>query len=343
MVNVRNLKLILLWLLPGLLLFGCQGMGSDQAGAAESVTLTLVPTSTPLLFPTSTAIPAPTLTPFPTATPTPTPTPTPFVCASSQGETLNGSFISEAMGGEEIRYLVHLPPCYEHYQDRAYPVLYLLHGWPMNESHWEELGIVAIADVWVSQGLAGPFIIVLPGVTNTDGRYVHSSGGNDSFEGMLVAELSPLIARTYRTWNTPAGRAIGGISRGGVWSLEIGLRHPELFGIVGGHSPALSMNHPPRQYDPFFLAQSGVTDQRIYLSAGDMDWARGGTVRLYDQLLEQGADITYETHTGGHVDDLWRLGLPDYLRFYIRTWPRSAEALPRWMEVSHRPQAEERR
>ena len=339
MVNVRNLKLILLWLLPGLLLFGCQDMGSSQAGAMESVTVTLSPTATPTPSPTATAIPTPTPTPLPTATPTPTP----FVCASSQGETLNGSFISEAMGGEEIRYLVHLPPCYEHYKDRAYPTLYLLHGWPMNETHWKGLGIIAIADAWVSQGLAGPFIIVLPGVTNTDGRYVHSSGGDNSFEGMLMAELSPLIEQTYRTWNAPAGRAIGGISRGGVWSLEIGLRHPELFGIVGGHSPALSLNYPPLQYDPFFLAQSDVTDQRIYLSAGDVDWARRGTVRLYDQLLEKGADITYETHTGGHVDDLWRLGLPDYLRFYIRTWPRSAETLPRWTAAPQRPRVGERR
>ena len=335
MVNARNLKFILLWLLPGLLLVGCQGMESSQAGAAESATLTLAPTSTPRPSPTCTATPTP--TPLPTATPTPTP----FVCAAAQGETLNGSFISEAMGGEEIRYLVHLPPCYEHYQDRAYPVLYLLHGWPMNESHWKNLGIVAIADAWVSQNLSGPFIIVLPGVTDSDGRYVHSSGGDNSFEGMLVAELSPLIERTYRTWNTPAGRAIGGISRGGVWSLEIGLRYPELFGIVGGHSPSLSVNYPPQQYDPFFLAQSGATDQRIYLSAGEMDWARGGAVRLHDQLLEKGADVTYEVHTGGHVDDLWRLGLPDYLRFYIRAWPRSAEALPRWTEASHRTQVEE--
>ena len=238
MVNARNLKLILLWLLPGLLLVGCQGMESSQAGAAESATLTLAPTSTPRPSPTCTATPTPTPTPLPTATPTPTP----FVCAAAQGETLNGSFISEAMGGEEIRYLVHLPPCYEHYQDRAYPVLYLLHGWPMNESHWKNLGIVAIADAWVSQNLSGPFIIVLPGVTDSDGRYVHSSGGDNSFEGMLVAELSPLIERTYRTWNTPAGRAIGGISRGGVWSLEIGLRYPELFGIVGGQSPSQSVN-----------------------------------------------------------------------------------------------------
>jgi len=240
------------------------------------------------------------------------------------------------MYGEKINYLVHLPPCYEYYAERAYPVLYLFHGWPMDEQHWANLGLFDIADTWIVQKLVGPFIIVLPGVENPDGLYVNSSGGAQSFEGMIVAELLPRVDGMYRTIREPWARAVGGISRGGVWSLEIGLRNPELFEIVGGHSPALSLNRPYPAYDPYTLGRNGAPGQRLYLTAGDADWARAGAITLRDFLLESGADVTYQVHTGGHVDELWTLGLPDYVTYYTATWPQEAELLPMWIELRER-------
>lgn len=242
------------------------------------------------------------------------------------------------MDGEKIRYLVYLPPCYDYYADRAYPVLTMFHGWPMNEQHWVNLGLLNIADAWITQKLVGPFIVVLPGVVNPDGLYVNSSGGSGSFEGMVVTELLPRIDETYRTIREPWARAIGGISRGGVWSLEIGLRNPNLFAVVGGHSPALSLNRPYPAYDPYALARNGAPDQRLYLTGGDADWARAGAITLRDLLLEYGADVTYQVHKGGHVDELWALGLPDYLNFYTAKWPTTAAALPWWVELRDLPE-----
>jgi len=230
---------------------------------------------------------------------------------------------------EQVRFLVHLPPCYDDYPDKAFPVLYMLHGWPLDERHWITLGIDELADDWVSRGIAGPFIVVLPGV-GSDGLYVNSSGGAWSLEGMFVDELLPLVDQTYRTWRDPAARAIGGISRGGVWSLEIAMRHQDLFSIVGGHSPALALNRPMPQYDPFLLAKEGTTGMRIYLDAGSLDWARASTLQFYDVLVEYGADVIYQVHEGGHVDALWRGGLVDYIDFYTLTWPRSFDDLPLW-------------
>ncbi len=270
------------------------------------------------------------VTPDSTSTPTPTPTlaPTPFLCPNLQGRTIQHYLISDAMR-EEVRYLVHLPPCYDYYQDKAFPVLYLLHGWPMDEGHWDSLGMDELADDWISRGIVGPFIIVMPGVSS-DGLYVHSSGGDGSFEGMFVNELLPAVDQAYRTWQVPEGRAIGGISRGGVWALEIALRHAELFGTVGAHSPALALNRPLPQYDPFVLAQEGPPDLRFYLNAGDADWARASTIRLRDVLLEKEADVIYQVHEGSHVDLLWRRALPDSLSFYTALWPQAFDDLPVW-------------
>ena len=326
------LALMLSWLI------GCQNSGRIEVpGSTSTPYASAVPSMTPeaaeeqvmdvvTATTTSTAV-----TPDPTSSPSPSPTPTPFLCPNLRGRTIQHYLVSDAMR-EEVRYLVHLPPCYDYYQDKAFPVLYLLHGWPMDEGHWDSLGMDELADDWISRELIGPFIIVMPGVSS-DGLYVNSSGGSGSFEGMFVDELIPAVDQAYRTWQAAEGRSIGGISRGGVWALEISLRHAELFGAVGAHSPALALNRPLPQYDPFVLVRDGPPDLRFYLNAGDADWARASTIRLRDLLVEKEADVIYQVHEGSHVDALWQRALPDSLGFYTSMWPPSFEGLPIWQGV----------
>ncbi len=337
MMRSRTSVIILLIIVAAALFlasFALNDYASSEVAAVQAIS------------PTATAAPTVTLAPVWTFTATMTPTlstssgaeildvsvpPTelPWVCPHWRGVTERNAFYSTHMG-ETINYLVHLPPCYDQFPQSAFPVLYLLHGWPLNEYHWVQIGVTELLDDWVSRGLSGPFILVLPGVTNSNGRYVHSSGGSGSFEGMLVEELLPQIEAEYRVWQVPEGRAIGGISRGGIWSLEIGMRNPQLFMSVGGHSPALSVNTPPRVYDPFYLAQTGLPGQRVYLDTGDADWTRGGTQQLRDVLLEHGAQVVYETHPGAHIDELWSGALPSYLAFYSEIWPTQVMFLPQW-------------
>ncbi|HQE91888.1 MAG TPA: alpha/beta hydrolase-fold protein [Anaerolineae bacterium] len=305
-----------------------------SASPTPQVFLEETPSAT-LVIPT--VQPSATSSPTPQPTSLPFPTPTPYYCAYLRGRTESGSLSSTAMR-EGVRFLVHLPPCYDDYPAKAFPVIYVLHGWPMDERHWDLLGIDELLDDWVIRRIVGPAIIVMPGVSS-DGLYVNSSGGDWSFEGMLVNELVPWIDRTYHTWREPAGRAIGGVSRGGVWSLEIAFRHQDVFGIVGGHSPALALNRPLPQYDPFLLVKEDVSGLRIYLDAGDLDWAKTSTARLYEVLQERAADVTYQVHKGGHVDQLWQESMVDYVTFYTLTWPRSFDALPRWESQPVEPTA----
>jgi enterochelin esterase-like enzyme len=137
----------------------------------------------------------------------------------------------------------------------------------------------------------------------------------------VVNELLPHIDASFRSIQTRDARAIGGISRGGVWSLEIGFSHPDAFGTVGAHSPALSANRAPSIYDPFTLmSQPGVGALRIYLSAGDADWARQKTVELHQALTQQGIASQLAIHEGAHRDQLWQRHLADYLAFYTAGW-----------------------
>ena len=98
--------------------------------------------------------------------------------------------------------------------DRRYPVLYLFHGWPYDESHWDNLGIDEVADQSIQAGMLPPFVIVLPGA-DPDGLYVYSAGGDHSFEGQVIHDLLPQVEAAHRVSSDRVERAIGGISRGG--------------------------------------------------------------------------------------------------------------------------------
>jgi enterochelin esterase-like enzyme len=278
-------------------------------------TITLTPTVT------NTPTHTPTATPTPTQTPTPTPTLTPTpVCTETRGRVEQRSYFSQTTGGEEA-YRVYLPPCYDHVSraDRLYPVLYLLHGWPYDDAHWDVLGADEAADVGIQAGVLSPFIIVMP--KGNEMMYIRTSGGERSFESQVVNDLIPHVDATYRTLAEPGGRAIGGISRGGVWALEIGFLHTGLFSAVGAHSPALSVNLAPPPYDPFnLLTEPGVSELRIYLDAGDSDWAKKRTEALHTTMDEHGIAHQFIVHTGGHQNGLWEAHVVEYLAFYTAAW-----------------------
>ncbi|MFQ6100822.1 MAG: alpha/beta hydrolase [Anaerolineae bacterium] len=310
-----------------------EGPTSTPTPSPTSVpTLTSTPTATSSSAPTSTYTPTPTITPppggaeAPTATQEAKVTPEPATVESPitpaevklAGRVEQHVYFSPTTGDEEP-YRIYLPPDYEQ-TDRRYPVLYLIHGWPYDEFHWDNLGADEAADAGIQASTLPAFIIVMPGA-DPEGLFVNSSGGDHSFEGQIVNDLIPHIDATYRTRVEREGRAIGGISRGGVWSLEIGFHHPDIFAAVGAHSPALSLNMAPTSYDPFYLMKRpGVTALRIYLDAGDSDWAREGTQALHEALDEQGIASEFIVHPGRHANELWAANMAEYLAFYAAGW-----------------------
>ena len=281
-----------------------------------------LPTPTPTLIPTATATPVPTQTPAPTLTPTPTLTPSPTLtptpsCTETTGRVERHTYFSQTAGDDQP-YRVYLPPCYA-LSERRYPVLFLLHGWPFDDAHWEGLGVNQAMDAGIADGTLPPCTRFLP--AGPEWRYVNTSGGDRSFEGQLVNDLLPHVDATYRTWANREGRAVGGISRGGVWALEIAFMHPDLFGTVGAHSPALSVNLAPPPYDPFYLlANPGVQTLRIYMDAGDADWSRESTQALHEALDKQGISHEFLVHPGAHENKLWAENVAEYLDFYGAGW-----------------------
>lgn len=280
--------------------------------------------------PTATPVPDNTITPLPptaTATVTPTPpateSPQPTPCAQP-GRVESASFTSTIAGGDH-RYNIYLPPCY-HVDGHTYPVLYLLAGNIHDEGKWAELGMDDAAESAISAGTAPPLLIVMP-----DGGWIanNTSGGPGSYETLIRDELIPHIETTYCAWADPAGRAIGGLSRGGYWALEIAFRSPDLFASAGGHSAALLDSFAGPAINPQHTALTNdLTNLRIYLDIGANDYVRANTIKLHEDMENAGVAHEWHLNEGEHIDEYWAAHAADYLAWYVAPWPEDRAAHP---------------
>ncbi len=306
-----------------LLLIGCEPLA--PAPTAAVIIITPPPSATITPQPTNTPTITPTHTPMPDATVTATP----FPCEAEGGEMVPFDFRSPT-AGENLRYRVYVPPCYLETQKR-YPYVILLHGQGSNEQQWGEIGAPETLDQGIRLGALAPMIMVMP--------YTGALGNRDPFppsqtyETIVLNELIPAIERDFCTINNRDHRAIGGISRGGFWAYSIGLRHPDLFSAVGGHSAVFVQNNAPPASNPLDLAQNvsflEEVSPRMYLDNAASDPAGRGLELFSSRLSARGIAHTYIIHPlGDHSNDYWSLHVSDYLTFYARDWPRSIAQLP---------------
>jgi enterochelin esterase-like enzyme len=281
----------------------------------------------PRLPPSATATPSPASMTFPTALPSPSSSPTaapsvtPTVadpsCGGKTGLVEATSYISPGLG-EPVAVLVYLPPCYPD-QSGGFPALYLLHGKPFRETHWEDLGVVEAAEDGLQSGAWPSMILIMP--LQPEPLFSSSDGGPGSYEAEMMEGLIPFIQENYRVGQGAGQRALAGISRGGIWALEISFRHPDAFGQVAAFSPSLAVNYPRQAYDPLFLAeQAPDLPPRIFLLAGQEDWALRHTLQLADLLLEAGHQPSVSIVEGGHVAATWQAGLHELLTFIAAGW-----------------------
>lgn len=282
-------------------------------------------TSLPMLRPSATAgIPA-----TATAEPTPValaPTATAAPAATPCGEPgrIETGFFDTAQAGP-LAYRIYLPPCYG-LDGHVYPALYLLGGNIHDDRIWDVLGADETAEAGIMAGELQPLIIVMP-----DGGWVanQTSSGPASFEGVVLSELIPAMEQTYCIWPDAAGRAIGGLSRGGYWALEIAFRHPNLFWSVGAHSLALVDTHAGPSADP---VQTGVTNDlgalRIWLDIGERDPYLVQARPLHDALVGADVDHVWRINPGQHEEAYWVANLPAYLAWYNEGWDTDRAGLP---------------
>jgi enterochelin esterase-like enzyme len=238
--------------------------------------------------------------------------PTPTGCAETNGSIEKG-VVATALLDKPMRYNVYLPPCYTAETEQRYPVLFLLHGQNFDEQQWLRIGAASAADRLIAAGEVPPFIIVMPF------DYSYKQPTQYRFEEVFLDLLIPQIDRAYRTISDAPHRAIGGLSRGGAWAIHLGIRHPDLFGAVGAHSPAIFYSDMDTM--PVRLRDANKEHfPRIFIDIGDHD-SEYETARPFAELLNE-MNIPHEWHeyVGFHDEKYWSAHVEEYLRWYAGGW-----------------------
>lgn len=260
----------------------------------------------------------PTFTASQTTTATPPPTPESTGTLSSPACLTRPGIVEEGIiesTKPPQAYFVYLPPCYAEQTGKRHPTLYLLHGQTYTADQWIRLGAADTANELILSGETMPFIIVFP-----DDRYWNQPSGA-GFGDRLVDDLIPFIDGTYRTLPDPRFRAIGGMSRGAGWALQLGLSRPDLFSIIGLHSLA-AFQRDAAKIDDWIKAIPPASRPIIFMDIGEDDRELASVRQIEAQLTELNLPHEWHLYSGSHTEAYWSAHVEEYLLWYAGQWNR---------------------
>ena len=164
----------------------------------------------------------------------------------------------------------------------------------------EPLIIVMIANGGTAESRANDYTWTRPSTAKAGGK-------GDDYGRMLVEELKPFIDKQYRTLPDAANTGVAGASFGGIASLHLGLKHPEVFGRLGVMSPSVWWDDRVVLRD--VKALKGPTPARIWVDIGaaESSGMKRDAKELRDTLAKKGwegeADLAYFELAGGTHDE----------------------------------------
>jgi predicted alpha/beta superfamily hydrolase len=247
------------------------------------------------------------------------------------------AFPSKILGNRRDVW-VYLPPGYNRFSRKRYPVLYLQDGQNVFDAETSfshvEWGVDETAEQLVRKRLIEPLIIVAiantgeerideyaptRGVIDSSAKRKRRSRGLAKLYGeFLINELKRYIDRKYRTRPEAEFTGLGGSSLGGLLTLSLGIWFPDVFSRLLVMSPSVWWD------DQVIVKMVEQLDARpplkIWLDTGTSEpgWERARELR--DALAEKGwilfDDLQYREIEGAdHSEGAWATRVDPALRF----------------------------
>ncbi len=219
---------------------------------------------------------------------------------------IHGTYHSAVMN-VDVGYNVYRPPQYAINPTQSYPVIYWLHR---AKSQYENSDVSTWAPLLhnaVRSGQLPPMIMVWAnGAQNS--KYMDAAVGSPMYgvemvETTIIRELIPHIDATYRTIASRQGRAIQGVSIGGMGALRFAFKYPQMFSSVFGIAPAVDDNasnvmvNEPKLMAAMFNNDPNLFDQNTPASLAMHNAAniRGVAIHIVsgseDRLLPSNQDL----------------------------------------------------
>ncbi len=154
---------------------------------------------------------------------------------------------------------------------------------------------------------------------------------SDQYVRFLEKEILPEVAKEYNLRKDAAGRAICGISSGGICAFTAAWERPDLFGKVLSHVGSFTNIHGGHVY-PALIRKTERKPIRVFLQDGshDLDNQHGNWPLANQQMAAAlkfaGYDYRFEYGDGGHNGKHGGAILPESLRWLWRTDKPKEEA-----------------
>jgi predicted alpha/beta superfamily hydrolase len=210
---------------------------------------------------------------------------------------------------------IYLPPSYEENRGKRYPVLYMHDGQNLFDAktaaYGVEWGIDETVNRLVATGVMDEVIVV--GIDNTPDRIPeytpccdpkYGGGKLAAYDAFVVDTVKPWVDKNYRTLPGKESTGLMGSSLGGIASVYIAQRHPDVFSKAGGVSSSFWWNN--RQ----FVAKPPKVPVKFYIDAGTKDDGLEETTLMHDAMVAQGYResedlLFYKAEGGSHNETSW--------------------------------------
>jgi enterochelin esterase family protein len=183
--------------------------------------------------------------------------------------------------------------------------------------------------VFINPGVVPSSGASSPGRSNRSFEYDTLS---DQYARFLEQEILPEVAKSYNLRKDAAGRAIGGISSGGICAFTVAWERPDLFSKVLSHVGSFTNIRGGDVY-PGRVRKTKPAPKpiRVFLQdgSGDLDNVYGNWPLANQQMAKAlrfaGYDYKFEYGDGGHNGKHGGAILPDSLRWLWRDEKPKAE------------------
>jgi predicted alpha/beta superfamily hydrolase len=211
---------------------------------------------------------------------------------------------------------IYLPPDYDAYPERRYPVIYMHDGQNLFDAKTSYAGEWGVDETLNEMAKSTGFEAIVVGIDHGGdlrlselnpevGSELKTAEGRQYLD-FVVHEVKPLIDRTYRTLPDRDHTALMGSSLGGLithYALQI---HPDIFSKYGVFSPSYFAA-------PGLVAKAAEqplpAGTRLYLYVGGLE-ARGkmaaDATAMYEVLKPKGAVTYHLVPDANHNEAAWK-------------------------------------
>ena len=178
--------------------------------------------------------------------------------------------------------------------------------------------------LFVSSGDRGPG---MPRWGGADNRSVEYDSLGDRYARFLLEELLPPLEQRYNMVADPDGRAICGISSGGICAFTVAWERPDAFRKVVSHCGSFTSIRGGNRY-PELIRKHAAKPLRVFLQTGtrDLDVVFGNWVianqDMAAALAYKAYDYQFVLGEGGHSLAHGGAIFPETMRWLWRDYPR---------------------